>query len=71
LSIKRIFAAAEFDTSLLGHYFSFIDITHRSDFLVGKADFGWWNLIIDYIAKIAVGFFIYQFIAAFRKYGKR
>ncbi len=71
VSINKIFISSDFDASLIGYYFAFIDITHRSDFLVGKSDFGWWTLIIDYIAKITVGFFIYQFIAAFRKYGKR
>ncbi|OJV54281.1 MAG: hypothetical protein BGO31_13100 [Bacteroidetes bacterium 43-16] len=70
-SINRIFNAENFDPSLIGYYFSFIDITHRVDFLVEKGQFAWWTLIIDYTAKIMVGFFIYQFISAFRKYGKR
>ncbi|MNU14627.1 hypothetical protein D3C71_27430 [compost metagenome] len=71
LSINRIFTNTDFDPSLIGYYFSFIDITHRVDFLVDKSEFSWWTLIIDYMGKITVGFFIYQFIAAFRKYGKR
>jgi hypothetical protein len=71
LSINRIFNNSDFDASLIGYYFSFIDITHRVDFLVEKSKFSWWTLIIDYLGKITVGFFIYQFIAAFRKYGKK
>ncbi|MGJ1291275.1 MULTISPECIES: hypothetical protein [Sphingobacterium] len=71
LSVGRVFNSSDFDLSLIGYYFSFIDITHRADFLVDKNEFSWWTLIIDYIGKISVGFFIYQFIAAFRKYGKR
>ncbi|HAK30194.1 MAG TPA: hypothetical protein DCO90_13345, partial [Sphingobacterium sp.] len=71
LSVGRVFNSSDFDLSLIGYYFSFIDITHRADFLVDKNEFSWWTLIIDYIGKISVAFFIYQFIAAFRKYGKR
>lgn len=70
-SIGRIFNNNEFDPSLIGYYFSFLDLTHRSDFLVDKAEFAWWTLIVDYVNKLLVGFFIYQFIAAFRKYGKK
>jgi hypothetical protein len=71
LSIGRIFNGNEFDSTLIGYYFSFIDLTHRNDFLVERSEFTGWSLFIDYLAKITVGFFIYQFIAAFRKYGKR
>lgn len=71
LSIGRIFNGNEFDPSLIGYYFSFLDLTHRSDFLVEKTKFGDWTLFLDYLNKVVVGFFIYQFIAAFRKYGKK
>jgi hypothetical protein len=67
-SLDRIF---EIDCTLIGYYFSFIDLTHRTDFLVDKAQFNSWSLALDYVGKIVVGFFIYQFIAAFRKYGKK
>lgn len=74
LSLGRIFNSNDFDPTLFGYYFSFIDITHRSDFLVDKSEFtGWgtWALVIDAINKIVISFFIYQFIAAFRKYGRK
>ncbi|MGQ1948817.1 hypothetical protein ACT3CD_17125 [Geofilum sp. OHC36d9] len=71
LSIDRIFISTEFDWTLVGHYFSFIDITHKKDFLIPKNEFNIWSLTIDFLNKIVTGFFIYQFIAAFRKYGKK
>lgn len=71
LTISRIFNSNEIDLNLIGYYFSFIDITHRSDFLVEKGELNGWSLAVDYLGKIVVGFFIYQFIAAFRKYGKK
>lgn len=70
-SIGRLFNSNTIDLNLIGYYFSFIDLTHRNDFLVGKDEFNGWPLAIDFINKLFVGFFIYQFIAAFRKYGKR
>lgn len=69
-SIDRIFTCREFDPNLIGYYFSFVDITHRSDFLYKEEPIPGWTLAIDYIGKLVVSFFIYQFIAAFRKYGK-
>jgi len=71
LSLNRIFNSNNLDLTLIGYYFSFVDLTHRSDFLVEKEQFNLFSLAIDYLNKIVVGFFIYQFIAAFRKYGKR
>lgn len=59
------------DWNLFGYYFSFIDITHRTDFLVNKSYLNGFSLTIDFLNKIIVGFLIYQFIAAFRKYGKK
>lgn len=70
-SLGRIFNANEIDWNLFGYYFSFIDITHRTDFLVNKSELNGFTLTIDFLNKIIVGFLIYQFIAAFRKYGKK
>lgn len=70
-SLDRIFTQASFDPQLIGYYFSFLDITHRSDFLVKPEAFTGWSLALDYVNKVIVGFFIFQFIAAFRKYGKK
>lgn len=70
--LDRIFIFnSEFDWNLIGYYFSFLDITHRSDFLVEKEDLNGMSLFLDYLNKVIVGFFIYQFIASFRKYGKK
>ncbi|RDI14424.1 hypothetical protein [Flavobacterium sp. AG291] len=71
ISVRRILLNTDFDPTLIGYYFSFIDLTHRNDFLVGKEDFSAWTLSIDYINKVLTGYFIYQFISAFRKYGKK
>lgn len=70
LSIGKIFNSNHIDFNLLGYYFKFLDITHNSTFLVEKDALNGWSIFIDYMNKIIVGFFIYQFIAAFRKYGK-
>jgi hypothetical protein len=71
LSIGRIFTSMPIDWNLIGYYFSFLDITHRTDFLVDKELLTWAPLTIDYFTKVIVGFFIYQLIASFRKYGKK
>src|SRR5690606_32654497 len=71
ISVRRILLDTDFDPTLIGYYFSFIDLTHRNDFLVEKEHFSAWTLSIDYINKVLTGYFIYQFISAFRKYGKK
>jgi len=70
-SLGRLYWGGKFDSSLMGYYFSFLDITHRSDFLVDKKDLTGGALIIDYLSKVIFGYLIYQFIAAFRKYSKK
>lgn len=69
-SLGKLFNSAPIDYNLIGYYFSFIDLTHRPNFLVEKGEFNVFSLTFDYVGKVVVGFFIYQFIAAFRKYGK-
>lgn len=71
LSLGRIFNNNSINYSLIGYYFSFIDLTHRTDFLVDKNEFNIASLGIDFINKLICGFFIYQFVSAFRKYGKK
>ena len=65
----------EFDMYLVKSYFSFIDITHKPDFLNPKGNLSYENtflsLLIDYVSKIWIAYLIYQFIAAFRKYAKK
>jgi hypothetical protein len=69
-SLGRIFNSNDFDSTLVGAYFSFIDLTHRPDFLVEKGELTGWSMFLDFLNKVISGFLIYQFIAAFRKYGK-
>lgn len=71
LSIGRLFNSNSIDWNLIGQYFSFVDLTHRNDFLADKNELNGWSAFFDWGGKIVVGFFIYQFIAAFRKYGKK
>jgi len=69
-TLGRMFNCNVIDWNLFGYYFAFLDITHRTDFLVSKSELNGFSLTIDYFNKIIVGFLIYQFVAAFRKYGK-
>lgn len=69
-ALGRMFNHNEIDWNLIGYYFSFLDITHRIDFLANKTELNGFCLTIDYFNKIVVGFLIYQFISAFRKYEK-
>jgi hypothetical protein len=69
--LGKIFTAGEFDPTLIGYYFSFLDITHRNDFLVKKEELTGGALTVDWFSKIVVGYLIYQFVAAFRKYSKK
>jgi hypothetical protein len=68
LSINRVFISTDIDWDLFGYYFSFLDPTHRKNFLIDKSNFSVYTLTIDFANKIVVGFFIFQFISAFRKY---
>ncbi|RZJ92305.1 MAG: hypothetical protein EOO20_02315 [Chryseobacterium sp.] len=70
-SLGLAFQCTAFDPNLIGYYFSFVDITHRSDFLLDKNKLTGWALAIDSFHKFLIGFLIYQFVAAFRKYGKK
>ncbi|WP_299104307.1 hypothetical protein [uncultured Tenacibaculum sp.] len=56
--------------SLVANYFSFLDLTHKSNFLVEKSKLSDWAIVIDFINKLVIGYLIYQFIASFRKFGK-
>jgi len=71
LSLGRIFMNTKIDWNLVGNYFSFLDLTHKKDFLVPKTELNGWSVTMDFLNKIVVGFFIFQFISAFRKYHKK
>jgi len=70
-SIDRVFKYTAFDFTLVGQYFTFLDPTHKNDFLIKKEEFTFWTLFFDFANKIIVGFYIFQFISAFRKYVKK
>jgi hypothetical protein len=70
-SLNKIFFDGDIDWTLFGYYFSFIDLTHKSEFLVTNENFTFGSLLFDFIGKIFIGFYLYQFIAVFRKYGKK
>lgn len=70
-SMDRIFKCTAFDFTLVGQYFTFLDPTHKNDFLIKKEEFTFWTLFFDFANKIIVGFYIFQFISAFRKYVKK
>jgi hypothetical protein len=71
ISLGRISFQESIDWDLFGYYFLFIDLTHRADFLVTKDEYNFLSLFIDYFSKISTSFFIFQFVSAFRKYGKK
>jgi hypothetical protein len=58
------------DWNLVANYFSFLDITHRNTFLVSSEALNPSSIFLDFLNKIVLGYFIYQFISGFRKFGK-
>lgn len=58
--------------SLVGYFPTFLSPVHKSDFinLTPKAAWNSKAEFIDGISRIVLGYFIYQFIQAFRKYGR-
>lgn len=67
-----LFQPTKIDPDLIGYYFSFIDLTHKIDFLKEKnGDLNALSLTLDYVNKLFVGYLIFQFVVAFRKYGKK
>jgi hypothetical protein len=75
ISIGQLYlnCSTEIDWKQIGYYFSFIDITHRNDFLnkIYKGDLTFTAQMIDYLNKLCMGYLIFQFISAFRKYSKK
>ena len=51
-----------------GDLIMFMNPTHAFDFLVPSDQLTQWAKAIDIVTRILIGFFIYQFIAAFRKF---
>lgn len=67
---KEPFSFNEIDR-FIGGFFPFLDPTHKIDFLVDKSELWSIPIIIDFISRAFIGYGIYQFIAAFRRHGRK
>lgn len=61
----------EFDWELVGKYFAFLNPLNNTNFLEEKNKSIGWLIVVDFSAKLILGFLIYKFLRAFRKYGKK
>lgn len=59
--------------TLIGDYFTFINPIRKPSHLIDISNsiIGSWTTVIDSISKIIIGYGYYQFIQAFRKFGKK
>ncbi|MBL7732240.1 MAG: hypothetical protein JNM88_13770 [Chitinophagaceae bacterium] len=56
----------------IGHFFSFLNITRKEDFMPDGDKLNWWlSLALSFFGRIVTGFGIYQLIAAFRRHGRK
>lgn len=53
----------------ISDYFSFLDITHKQNFLVEKPRSI--AKCLDFLGRVVTGYCLYQFIAAFRRHGRK
>jgi len=53
------------------YYFQFLDLTHKYDFMTDKDAITAISVMIDFLGRVFIGYGIFQFIAAFRKHGKK
>lgn len=56
---------------LVGEYFSFLDPTHKQDFLLPKTQLNAWAKFVDFLGRIIITYSIFQLVAAFRRHGRR
>lgn len=52
-------------------YFSFLDPTHKQDFLLPKSQLNAWAKFTDFLSRIIIAYSIFQLVAAFRRHGRR
>lgn len=72
VTVGRIFLFDKpINLNLIGYYFSFLDPTHKIEFLEESKDLNGWARFIDFLSRIVVSYGIYQLIVAFRKHGKK
>lgn len=55
----------------IGSFFSFLDFTHKIDFMVEKEELNGWAKFLDFFGRVTVLYCTYQFVTAFRRHGKR
>lgn len=56
----------------LKYFFEFFNPTHKFDFISEKKPIlNFWSGFWDFFSRVLIGYGIYQFIAAFRKHGKK
>jgi len=67
----RLWTSEDIDWGLIGYYFEFLNPLHNTNFLDDKIKPGGGIIAIDVVAKLFMGFLIYKFLRAFRKYGKK
>ncbi|GAB2599780.1 hypothetical protein [Spirosoma areae] len=65
----RLFLNTGIDWNLAGAYFTFLDPTHKIDFL--KVKLTGWSSLVDFLGRIIAGYGIYQFISAFRRHSRK
>lgn len=66
----RCFTNYELDLELIGYYVYFLNPVRTASFIPNLTP-QWWVVIIDFLARLYIAFGIYQFIAAFRKHGRK
>lgn len=70
-SIGRIFSGSNFNCYLFGYYFEFLNPLHKDDFIKYSSEASGCTVFINFTSKLFTAFFLYKFLAAFRKYGKK
>jgi hypothetical protein len=69
-TIGRIYFVDEFDWNLIGYYFEFLTPSFKPDFITGHRPSPG-SIILYYLGKAVFAYGLYQFIAAFRKHGRK
>ncbi|MFW5872291.1 MAG: hypothetical protein ACOCUT_04215, partial [bacterium] len=66
----RCFTSEPFDCSLIGYYFEFLNPVRKASFIndIQPPSIA---VIVDFIARLFIAYGLYQFIAAFRKHGRK
>ena len=68
--LGRCFTSESIDLSLIGYYFEFLNPVRKASF-IDEIQPNWAAVGVDFISRILIAYGIYQFIAAFRKHGRK